>query len=189
VPITKQARFILGIEDVEVLGELKMLLPKPLERKCKSKLIWTELTKIWQNDHNLVKGFLLNLVKGGYAIAIAGHIAFLPKSLRRSRKIFHSQWRIFSILNMNLKIGNIVVKDIDDGKIDFFSLAKAHRKKKRRLGIKRKHLQNTKNTFFYKYGKIKINQKSKFQLSSHGFHNPKNQTELETLGPQASSLY
>ncbi len=47
VPITKQARFILGIEDVEVFGELKMLLPKPLERKCKSKLIWTELIKIW----------------------------------------------------------------------------------------------------------------------------------------------
>jgi len=45
--------FILGIEDVEVFGELKMLLPKPLERKCKSKLIWIELTKIWQNDHNL----------------------------------------------------------------------------------------------------------------------------------------
>ncbi len=39
VPITKQARFILGIEDVEVFGELKMLLPKPLKRKCKSKLI------------------------------------------------------------------------------------------------------------------------------------------------------
>ncbi|CAM6007677.1 unnamed protein product [Sphagnum balticum] len=90
MPITKQAKFILGIEDVEVFG------------------------------------FLLNSIKGGYAIAIVGHIAFLPKSLRRSRKVFHSQWRIFSILNMNPKIGNIVVKDIDDGKIDFFSPAKAH---------------------------------------------------------------
>jgi hypothetical protein len=37
VPITKQARFISGIEDEEVFGELKMFLPKPLERKCKSK--------------------------------------------------------------------------------------------------------------------------------------------------------
>jgi hypothetical protein len=35
----------------------------------------------------------------------------------------------FSILNMNLKIGNFVVKDIDDGKLDFFSLAKVHWKK------------------------------------------------------------
>jgi len=115
---------------VEVFGELKMFLPKLLERKCKSKLIWTKLTKIWQSDHNLVKGFFLNLVKGGYAIAIASHIAFLPKNLCRSIKVFHNQWRIFSILNMNLKIGNIMVKDIDDGKINCFLLAKAHRKKK-----------------------------------------------------------
>jgi ribosomal protein S1 len=120
----------LGIEDVEVFGELKMLLPKPLKRKCKSKLIWTELTKIWQSHHNLVKGFLLNSVKGGYAIVVAGHIAFLPKSLRRSRKVFHSQWRIFSILNMNPKIDNIVVKDIADGKIDFFCRQKRIEKKK-----------------------------------------------------------
>ncbi len=31
-------------------------------------------------------------------------------------------------MNINLKIGNIVVKDIDDGKIDFFSPTKAHPK-------------------------------------------------------------
>ncbi len=37
VPITKQARCILGIEDEKVFGELKMSLPKPLERKCKIK--------------------------------------------------------------------------------------------------------------------------------------------------------
>jgi hypothetical protein len=39
---------------------------------------------------------------------------------------------------MNSKIGNIVVKDIDDGKIDFFSPTKAHRKKIKRFGVKRK---------------------------------------------------
>nr|AND50037.1 ribosomal protein S1 [Sphagnum cuspidatum] len=185
VPITKQARFILGIEDVEVFGELKMLLPKPLERKCKSKLIWTELTKIWQSDHNLVKGFLLNSVKGGYAIAIAGHIAFLPKSLRRSRKVFHSQWRIFSILNMNPKIGNIVVKDIDDGKIDFFSPAKAHQKKRKRLGVKRKHLRNTKkNTFFYKYEKKKKKKKQNFSSLPMVSTTPKTKQSLKRLGPK-----
>ncbi len=48
MPITKQARFILGIENVQVIGELKMILPKLLKRKCKSKLICIELTKIWQ---------------------------------------------------------------------------------------------------------------------------------------------
>jgi len=41
---------------------------------------------------------------------------------------------------MNPKIGNIVVKDIDDGKIYCFSLAKAHQKNKC-LGVKWKHLQ------------------------------------------------
>jgi len=115
---------------VEVFGELKMPLLKSLERKCKSTLIWIELTKIQQSDHNLVKGFLLNLVKGGYAIAIAGHITFLPKNLCRSRKVFHNQWRFFSILNMNSKINNIVVKNIDDGKIDFFHRKNASEKKK-----------------------------------------------------------
>jgi hypothetical protein len=55
MPITKQARYILGIENVQVIGKPKMNLPKPLKRKCKSKLIWIELTKIWQSDHILVK--------------------------------------------------------------------------------------------------------------------------------------
>jgi len=152
VPITKQTRFILGIEDVEVFGEPKMLLPKPLERKCKNKLVWTELTKIWRSDRNLIKGFILNSVKGGYAVAIAGHIAFLPKSLRRNRKVFHSQWRIFSILNMNSKIGNIVVKEIGDGKLSL--PVKPRQKQVKRLDAKRKHLQNTKkNTFLRKYEK------------------------------------
>ncbi|KAH8941452.1 hypothetical protein BDL97_14G040200 [Sphagnum fallax] len=86
VPITKQARFILGIEDV----------------------------------------LFLNSVKGGYDIANVSHITFIPKSFCRNRKVFHSQWIIFSILNMNPKIDNTVVKDIYDGKIDFFSSAKAH---------------------------------------------------------------
>jgi hypothetical protein len=72
----------------------------------------------------------LNSIKGGYAIAIASHIAFLPKGLCKSRKKIHSQWKKISILNMNPKINNIVIKDIDDGKIDFFSPAKVHKKKK-----------------------------------------------------------
>jgi ribosomal protein S1 len=184
VPITKQTRFILGIEDVEVFGEPKMLLPKPLERKCRSKLVWTELTKIWRSDRNLIKGFILNSVKGGYAVAIAGHIAFLPKSLRRNRKVFHSQWRIFSILNMNSKIGNIVVKEIGDGKLSL--PAKPRQKQVKRLGAKRKHLQNTKkNTFFQKYEKTEKKKKEKFQLYSHGSY--KNQTKLKALKPKASS--
>nr|QIA60854.1 ribosomal protein S1 [Makinoa crispata] len=142
VPITKQARFNFGIEDVEVFGEPKMLLPKPLEIKCKRKLVRIELTKIWRSDQNLVKGFILNSVKGGYAIAIAGYIASLPKSLLRSRKVFHSQWRIFSILNMKPEISNIVVKEIGDGKIDYFSPTKLHQEQTKHLGAKLKHWRN-----------------------------------------------
>ncbi len=46
MPVTKQAKSILGIENVQMIGELKILLPKPLKRKCKTKLFWIELTKI-----------------------------------------------------------------------------------------------------------------------------------------------
>lgn len=183
VPITKQTRFILGIEDVEVFGEPKMLLPKPLERKCKSKLVWTELTKIWRSDRNLIKGFILNSVKGGYAVAIAGHIAFLPKSLRRNRKVFHSQWRIFSILNMNSKIGNIVVKEIGDGKLSWSP--KPRQKRVKRLGAKRKHLQNTKkNTFFQKYEKIEKEKKKNSSFIPMVLTTPRTKQSVKRLSPK-----
>nr|YP_010261578.1 ribosomal protein S1 [Planicladium nitidulum]UIB40660.1 ribosomal protein S1 [Planicladium nitidulum] len=185
VPITKQTRFILGIEDVEVFGEPKMLLSKPLERKCKSKLVWTELTRIWRSDRNLIKGFILNSVKGGYAVAIAGHIAFLPKSLRRNRKVFHSQWRIFSILNMNSKIGNIVVKEIGDGKLDYSSPAKPRQKRVKRLGTKRKHLQNTKkDTVFHKYEKTEKEKKKNSSFIPMVFTTQKTKQSLKRLGPK-----
>ena len=44
------------------MQEYKIL---PVERKCKSKLVWAELTKTWRSDRNLIKGFTLNLVKQG----------------------------------------------------------------------------------------------------------------------------
>lgn len=102
----------VGIEDLEVFGEPKILLPKYLQTIRKRKLVWAELTKVWRGSHNRIRGFIMNSVNGGYAVAIAGHIAFLPKSLRLDRKIFHSQLRFFSILNMNPKIRNIVVKEL-----------------------------------------------------------------------------
>ena len=68
-----------------------------------------------------IRGFILNSVKGGYAVGIAGNIAFLPKSLIRGRKIYRGQWRMFSILNMNPKLRNIVVKQHVHGKGAFTS--------------------------------------------------------------------
>jgi hypothetical protein len=61
---------------------------------------------------------------------------------------------------MNSKIGNIVVKEIGDNKLDYSSLAKPHQKQIKRLGAKRKHLRNTKkNTFFHKYERIEKKKK------------------------------
>jgi hypothetical protein len=60
---------------------------------------------------NRIKGFILNSVNGGYAVALAGYIAFLPKSLCLTKKNFLGQWRQFFIIGMNPKIANIVVKE------------------------------------------------------------------------------
>jgi hypothetical protein len=109
----RQEGCVIGIEEVEsAYGEPHLVFPKMLQKICRRKLVWTELTKVWRSaQNNRIKGFILNSVKGGYAVAIAGHIAFLPRSLCLDKKVFHSQWRKFSILNMNPKIGNIVVKE------------------------------------------------------------------------------
>nr|YP_008816013.1 ribosomal protein S1 [Closterium baillyanum]AGZ90253.1 ribosomal protein S1 [Closterium baillyanum] len=110
---TFQRSCVIGIEDVESAnGEPNLVFPKSLQKICKRKLVWTELTKVWRSaQNNRIRGFILNSVNGGYAVAIAGHIAFLPRSLRLERKAHIAQWRKFSILSMNPKIGNIVVKE------------------------------------------------------------------------------
>jgi len=70
------ARFndLVGSTDV-VAGE--PLLPLP--RRFRQKLAWKELNKIRQRKTK-VNGFLFFRVKGGYSVAIAGFIAFLPGS-------------------------------------------------------------------------------------------------------------
>jgi ribosomal protein S1 len=116
--MTKGSPCLIGIvEPLDRFGEPQILLPKTLEHLCKRQLVWTELTKIWRRANTRrIRGFILNSVKGGYAVAIAGHIAFLPRSLRYGRYVFQSQWRWFSILNMNLKTSNIVVKEVGEAK-------------------------------------------------------------------------
>jgi hypothetical protein len=101
----------VAIEDLEVFGEPKLLLPKSLQTIRKRKLVWSELSKVWCSSQNRIRGFILNSVKGGYAVAIAGHIAFLPKSLL-IKSYGQSKFRFFSILNMNPSFQNIVVKEL-----------------------------------------------------------------------------
>lgn len=134
----------MGSSSGQLFGEPQIILPKRLHKMRRRFLIWSELSKMWKNKARLttnnvvrfldvdsnkstlrsqsttpnvtIRGFILNSVKGGYAVGIAGNIAFLPKSLRRGRKIYRGQWRMFSILNMNPKLRNIVVKQHVHGK-------------------------------------------------------------------------
>ena len=132
----------------QLFGEPQIILPKRLQKMRRRFLIWSELSKMWKTRAKLttnnrfldvdsnkstfrfkssgtpnvtIRGFILNSVKGGYAVGIAGNIAFLPKSLIRGRKIYRGQWRMFSILNMNPKLRNIVVKQHVHGKGAFTS--------------------------------------------------------------------
>jgi hypothetical protein len=89
------------------------IAPKSLMRSHKRAQLWAELSKLWRSSaKNRVKGFILNSVNGGFAVAVAGYIAFLPKSLCINKKVFLGQWRQFAIIGMNPKIANIVVKEI-----------------------------------------------------------------------------
>ena len=111
----------VAIEDLELFGEPKLLLPKCVQTIRKRKLVWSELSKVWCSSQNRIRGFVLNCVKGGYAVAIAGHIAFVPKSLL-IKSYGQSKFRFFCILNMNPSFGgrlsspllrqNIVVKEL-----------------------------------------------------------------------------
>jgi ribosomal protein S1 len=62
------------------LGSLDVAAGEPLvlPRKFRQNRAWIELRKIWRTKKK-AKGFLINKVqKGGYSVAIAGLITFLP---------------------------------------------------------------------------------------------------------------
>nr|UZG65905.1 ribosomal protein S1 [Clematis acerifolia]UZG65906.1 ribosomal protein S1 [Clematis acerifolia]UZG65927.1 ribosomal protein S1 [Clematis acerifolia] len=63
---------LVGSTDV-VAGEPLLLLP----RRFRQNRAWMELNKIWRTNTK-VKGFYLKKIKGGYSVAIAGFITFLP---------------------------------------------------------------------------------------------------------------
>lgn len=74
-------------------------------------LTWIELVKISQSDCNRLPGFIMNSVNGGYAVAIGGYIAFLPKTLLIKAPRRH-RIGLFSIVKMKPEIKNIVVKEV-----------------------------------------------------------------------------
>nr|YP_009730987.1 ribosomal protein S1 [Epirixanthes elongata]QBB73156.1 ribosomal protein S1 [Epirixanthes elongata] len=58
------------VGSTDVAGE-----PRP--RRLRQPRAWMELKKIWRTNTK-VKGFIIEKVKGGYSVAIAGFITFLP---------------------------------------------------------------------------------------------------------------
>ena len=96
------ARFnaLVGSTDV-VAGEPLLLLP----RRFRQNRAWMELNKIWRTNTK-VKGFIIEKIKGGYSVAIAGFITFLPFRPLITKRIANDR---FTIENINPKKTNIVV--------------------------------------------------------------------------------
>lgn len=84
-----------------VAGEPLLLLP----RRFRQNRAWVELQKIWRTKKK-VKGFLIDKVKGGYLVAIAGFITFLPFYPLIIQRIANDR---FTIESIHPKRTNIVV--------------------------------------------------------------------------------
>ena len=72
---------LVGSTDV-VAGE-PLLLP----RRFRKNRAWMKLNKIWRTNTK-VKGLICRKIKGGYSVAIAGFLTFLPFRHSRKRKSF-----------------------------------------------------------------------------------------------------
>ena len=95
------ARFknLVGSTDV-VAGEPLLLLP----RRFRQNRAWMELNKIWRTNTK-VRGFFIKKVKGGYLVAIAGFLTFLPFR----RRNFSSARFTIERINLKRNRTNIVV--------------------------------------------------------------------------------
>ncbi|KAM2779427.1 hypothetical protein COP1_014700 [Malus domestica] len=96
------ARFndLVGFIDV-VAGEPLLLLPQ----RFKQNRAWMKLNKIWRTNTK-VNGFIIEKVKEGYSVTIAGFITFLPFRPKIRKRISNDR---FTIERINLKRTNIVV--------------------------------------------------------------------------------
>lgn len=83
-----------------VAGEPAILLP----RRFTQNQAWVELKKIWESNKK-VRGFLLEKVRGGYSVAIAGYIAFFPfRPFMEKRKLANDRYTIETINSKRKKI-------------------------------------------------------------------------------------
>ncbi|KAL5697054.1 40S ribosomal protein S1 [Ranunculus cassubicifolius] len=93
------ARFNSLVGSTDVVAGEPLLLP----RRFRQNRAWMELNKIWGTNLQ-VKGFILKKIKGGFSVAIAGFITFLPFSRYR-----RSSSDRFTIERIHPKRRNIVV--------------------------------------------------------------------------------
>ncbi|XP_021742009.1 uncharacterized protein LOC110708230 [Chenopodium quinoa] len=93
-----------GSADVNAVAAGEPLLVLP--RRYRQKRAWMELSKKWRSNSQ-VKGFIVGKIRGGYSVAIAGFVAFLPfRHPNHMRRLTSDR---FTIESINLKSGNIVV--------------------------------------------------------------------------------
>lgn len=80
--------------------------PLLLPRKLRQNRAWMELKNMWRTNKK-VKGFLLNRIRGGYSVAIAGFITFLPLRSFQKRSRRNNVRDVFNIARVTKD--NIVV--------------------------------------------------------------------------------
>ena len=89
----------------DFVGSLDVAAGEPLllPQRFRQNRAWIELNKIWRTNTK-VKGFIIEKVQGGYLVAIAGFITFLP--FRQNQRISNDR---FTIKSINPKSTDIVV--------------------------------------------------------------------------------
>ena len=96
------ARFNDFVGSLDVAAGEPLLLPQ----RFRQNRAWTELKKIWRTKKK-VKGFIIKKIKGGFSVAIAGFITFLPfKKALLKKRIANDRFTIDSI---NPKRRDIVI--------------------------------------------------------------------------------
>jgi len=84
------------------VGSLDVAAGEPLllPQRFRQNRAWIELKKIWRTKKK-VKGFKIKKIKGGYSVAIAGFITFLPfkfKKALKKKRIAKAQFTIDSFI-------------------------------------------------------------------------------------------
>lgn len=103
VPINRATRFSHKVGSLDVVAGEPLILP----RKFIFLRAWMELKKIWRTNKK-VKGLILEKVKGGYSVAIAGFITFLPFRSLNQKGPYSLPNDRFTIDSLHSKV-NIVV--------------------------------------------------------------------------------